>query len=41
MHPRNDKGPNFFVIGIALAVLVALIAISCNQSAILSSLSSS
>lgn len=41
MHPRNDKGPNFYVIGISLAVLAALIAVSCNQSAILSSLSAS
>ena len=39
MTPRNDKGPNFFVIGIAFAVLVALAAASCHKDALISALS--
>lgn len=38
MHQRDDKGPNFFVIGLAAAVLVALIAVSCRKNEILSAL---
>ena len=41
MHPRHDKGPNFFVIGFALAILVAMIFVSCNKNALLGALSSS
>lgn len=40
MHPRNDHGPNFFFIGLSLAVLVLLLLLSRHLPGILSALSS-
>lgn len=38
MHPRTEKGPNFFVIGLAAAVLVGLIVLSRRLPALLAAL---